>query len=101
MIFLWAIRAGRSCRELSGGERERDLDARNGALAGRADQREAAAGAVEHAQALVDVAEADARRERLRHALVGNPQAVVFDLDDREAAFAAAADGDRARTDLA
>ena len=61
-----------------------NLDAGAGALAGRAREREAAGGAVEHAQPLVDVAQADAARQRVLQPLVGDAEAVVFDLDDRQ-----------------
>ena len=57
------------------------LDADQRAGAGAAGDLKAEIGAIEHAQALVNVADADAVHVDLRHALLGNPHAVIFHLD--------------------
>ena len=49
----------------------------------------AVTGAVDHAEALVHVAQADAVGQRRAHPLVAHAQPVVFDLDDRRGRSAA------------
>ncbi len=60
-----------------------DADAR--ALAFAAGNIHSEIVAVEHAQALVHVADADSILKHLRHALGRNPDAVVFDFNDQAA----------------
>ena len=58
---------------------------------GHAVELQLVVGAVDRAQPLVDVAQADAAAERLLEPLLGHPEAVVVHFDDRVAVAHAAA----------
>ena len=74
-----------------------DHDARARAFAGHAIELQLVIRAVDHAQALVDVAQADAAAALTRSGVIGrDADAVVDDVDDRVAVLARAADRDPA-----
>src|SRR5258708_23858039 len=71
-----------------------NLDAGTGALARHARELQVVVGAVDRAEALVDVAQADATAQRLLQTLLGHPEAVVVHFDERVSLGYAGADRD-------
>src|SRR5262245_11660924 len=93
-------RADRFLQGRSGGGELRDFDADQSSLPRAAFDLQAELGAIENAKTLPDVAEADTFYVDVRHALLGDADAVVFDFDLQAAAALLCVQADAAAFDL-